>query len=103
MAARESIISDIDIAEALAEMNSIPFTKELMAEMNSASNVALREQEERSFAFFMNEFTETQREIKSKPAQLTLDFNFDEGAQTNNARVKYNSVENIIKERNKKC
>ena len=84
-------------------MNSVAFTKELMAEMNSASNVALREQEERSFSFFINEFVETEREIKSEAEQLTLDFYFDESAQTNNARVDYNSVENIIKERNKKC
>jgi hypothetical protein len=103
MAARESIIYDLDIAETLAEMNSVAFTKELMAEMNSASNVALREQEERSFSFFINEFVETEREIKSEAEQLTLDFYFDESAQTNNARVDYNSVENIIKERNKKC
>lgn len=102
--ARETIVSDIDIQEALVEMNSKEFFDNFLNKDIDASDKLLREQEEKTYKFFTEEFNEMMTEpITSLPTQLSIDFNFDESAQTNNAKVDRLSAENILNNRKKNC
>ena len=103
-AARESIASDIDIQQSLAEMNSKEFLDSFLKQDYDASDNLLREQEEKTYKFFTEEFNEMMTEpTTSLPTQLSIDFNFDESAQTNNAKVDKLSAENILNNRKKNC
>jgi len=103
-AARQDILSDIDIEETLAEMNSKEFLDSFLKQDYDASDKLLQEQEERAYSFFTEEFTEMMSEpTTSVPIQLSMNFNFDEQSQTNNAKVDKLSAENILNNRKKNC
>jgi hypothetical protein len=101
--ARLGIINEIDIAETLAEMNSLQFIEEVMALDNSATNQLLKEQEALNLREIENEFVENEKPVEMPTGQLTLDFDFDESKQTTNKMPDLKNMDNIIKKRNKNC